>query len=102
MTDTPVSPWGEHTARARTWFETLRDRICAAFEAIEREAGSDACFTYTAWNRAHDGEPVENGGGGVQGGGVAFALPVGDARMPGPILLPHHPDDRAGLVDQIM
>lgn len=67
MTDTPVSPWGEHTARARTWFETLRDRICAAFEAIEREAGSDACFTYTAWNRAHDGEPVENGGGGVQG-----------------------------------
>jgi coproporphyrinogen III oxidase len=67
MTDTPVSPWGEHTARARTWFESLRDRICAAFEAIEREAGSDACFTYTAWNRAHDGEPVENGGGGVQG-----------------------------------
>lgn len=67
MTDTPVSPWGEHTARARTWFETLRDRICAAFEVIEREAGSDACFTYTAWNRAHDGEPVENGGGGVQG-----------------------------------
>jgi len=50
---------------ARLWFESLRDRICAAFEAIEREAGSDAAFTYTAWDRADpSGEP---GGGGVRG-----------------------------------
>lgn len=62
-----MSNWTDHTARARTWFESLRDRICAEFEAIEREAGSDARFTYTPWNREHEGETVENGGGGVQG-----------------------------------
>ncbi|MFT3967199.1 MAG: oxygen-dependent coproporphyrinogen oxidase [Sphingobium sp.] len=50
---------------ARTWFESLRDRICAEFEAIEREAGSDARFEYTAWNREND--PEARGGGGVRG-----------------------------------
>jgi coproporphyrinogen III oxidase len=50
---------------ARDWFESLRDRICAAFEAIEGEAGSDARFDYLAWDRADpDGSP---GGGGVRG-----------------------------------
>jgi coproporphyrinogen III oxidase len=51
--------------QARTWFETLRDRICAEFESIEREAGSDACFEYTAWQRPDDGG--NEGGGGVRG-----------------------------------
>lgn len=50
---------------ARAWFESLRDRICAAFEAIEREAGSDAAFAYTPWNR--DDDPDAQGGGGVRG-----------------------------------
>lgn len=50
---------------ARAWFESLRDRICAAFESIEREAGSDASFAYTPWNR--DNDPDARGGGGVQG-----------------------------------
>ena len=50
---------------ARSWFESLRDRICAEFEAIEREAGSDAAFEYTAWNR--DDDPAAQGGGGVRG-----------------------------------
>jgi coproporphyrinogen III oxidase len=51
--------------RARTWFESLRDRICAAFEEIEREAGSDAAFDYTSWDREDpSGAP---GGGGVRG-----------------------------------
>jgi len=52
-------------AAARSWFESLRDRICATFEGIEREAGSDARFAYTRWNR--DGDPDGKGGGGVQG-----------------------------------
>lgn len=51
--------------RARAWFEQLRDSICAEFEAIEREAGSDAAFDYIAWDRTDpSGEP---GGGGVRG-----------------------------------
>ncbi len=57
--------------RARVWFETLRDDLCAAFEALEdalpagapladRAAGR---FTRTAWSRTdHAGAP---GGGGV-------------------------------------
>jgi coproporphyrinogen III oxidase len=55
---------------ARDWFEALRDRICAAFEAIEREAGSDASFTFTPWDRTDaTGEPggAKSGGGGVRG-----------------------------------
>ncbi|USU04650.1 oxygen-dependent coproporphyrinogen oxidase [Sphingomonadaceae bacterium OTU29LAMAA1] len=50
---------------ARTWFESLRNRICAEFESIEREAGSDAAFDYIAWDRTDpSGAP---GGGGVRG-----------------------------------
>jgi len=59
---TPLDP---QQAAARGWFEALRDRICAAFEAIEREAGSDAAFAYTRWNR--DDDPTGAGGGGVRG-----------------------------------
>ena len=55
----------EQTQQARTWFESLRDSICAEFEAIEREAGSDAAFQYTPWNREE--EDNDNPGGGVQG-----------------------------------
>jgi coproporphyrinogen III oxidase len=58
-------------SRARAWFETLRDDICAAFEAVEdalpqgaplagRPAGR---FARTPWQRTdHSGAP---GGGGV-------------------------------------
>jgi coproporphyrinogen III oxidase len=48
---------------ARDWFEALRDRICAAFEEIEREAGGDAVFAFTPWER-------EDSTGGAGGGGV--------------------------------
>ncbi|NBC35184.1 oxygen-dependent coproporphyrinogen oxidase [Novosphingobium sp. FSY-8] len=63
---TPTPDWTASTATARAWFEHLRDSICAAFEAIEREAGSDAAFQYTPWTRdAVAGEA--DTGGGVQG-----------------------------------
>ncbi len=50
---------------ARDWFEALRTRICAEFEAIEAEGGGEARFAYTSWDRLDpDGAP---GGGGVRG-----------------------------------
>jgi coproporphyrinogen III oxidase len=55
----------DEQATARRWFEHMRDLICAEFEAIEREAGSDTAFDYLAWDRTDsDGSP---GGGGVRG-----------------------------------
>ncbi|MCL6250548.1 oxygen-dependent coproporphyrinogen oxidase [Altererythrobacter sp. KTW20L] len=60
-----MTDWTNQTAEARAWFEALRDRICAAFEAIEREAGSDASFEYLAWDRETD--DGADGGGGVRG-----------------------------------
>ncbi|MEM1194464.1 MAG: oxygen-dependent coproporphyrinogen oxidase [Pseudomonadota bacterium] len=60
-----MSEWAPHTARAKEWFESLRDQICAAFEAIEDEAGSPARFEYTPWEREEEGN--DNPGGGVQG-----------------------------------
>jgi coproporphyrinogen III oxidase len=54
---------------ARAWFEGLRDRICAAFEAIEDDApaalyaGAPGRFVRTPWSRTdHSGAA---GGGGV-------------------------------------
>jgi coproporphyrinogen III oxidase len=54
---------------AQAWFEGLRDRICAAFTAIEHEQDGPlshlppGAFVQTAWDRPnHDGRP---GGGGV-------------------------------------
>ena len=72
-----MTDWTPHTARAAQWFTTLRDAICAEFEAIEREAGSDARFTYTPWRRdavegttANDAAKdtgAKDTGGGTQG-----------------------------------
>jgi len=58
-------PLDGQQAAARQWFENLRDRICSTFESIEREAGSEASFSFTPWNR--DNDPEAAGGGGVQG-----------------------------------
>jgi len=61
----PMTDWQPYTARARDWFESLRDRICAEFEAIEAEAGSPAKFDYLAWERQEAGN--DSPGGGVRG-----------------------------------
>ena len=56
----------DRKARARAWFESLRDRICAAFETLEDNApsalydGEPGRFVLKPWTR-------EEGGGGVMG-----------------------------------
>jgi len=58
---------------ARCWFEALRDRLCAEFEAIEAEEDAPLAerppgrFVRTAWQR-----PTEDGSGG--GGGVMSVM----------------------------
>ena len=54
---------------ARSWFEILRDRLCAAFEAIEAAPIPGECgtappgrFDRTAWHRPN-GDGAEGGGG---------------------------------------
>ena len=44
-----MKPLDNQQQEARDWFEALRTRICDAFEAIEREAGSDASFQFIPW-----------------------------------------------------
>jgi coproporphyrinogen III oxidase len=70
MTQLPpqIDDW---RARARAWFEQLRDELCAAFERLEAELPAGApqserppgCFARTPWTRTdHSGAA---GGGGV-------------------------------------
>jgi coproporphyrinogen III oxidase len=72
MADAPFTPDPQQRA-AEQWFQSLRDRICAAFEALEDEGAglpaladapaSPGRFVRTAWQRTdHMGGP---GGGGV-------------------------------------
>ena len=55
-------------ATAKAWFESLRDDLCAEFEALEREAGAlysdgdQSSFEKTTWRR---GDGSEDLGGGV-------------------------------------
>ena len=60
-----MTPLDAEQSAARSWFEHLRDLICAEFVAIEREAGSEADFDYIAWDRTDPSS--EPGGGGVRG-----------------------------------
>ncbi|MBL4537671.1 MAG: oxygen-dependent coproporphyrinogen oxidase [Oceanicaulis sp.] len=60
----------DRRARAKAWFESLRDRICSAFEALEDVAdpklypGEAGRFERTPWVR---GDGDEELGGGVMG-----------------------------------
>ncbi len=60
----PIEATEDRRRRAQAWFETLRDRICAAFEALEDAApaslygSAPGRFERTPWTR-------EAGGGGV-------------------------------------
>ena len=58
----------DRKARARSWFEALRDQICQSFEKLENDApsplypGRAGRFVRTPWERTdHTGQP---GGGG--------------------------------------
>ena len=64
-----ISVIEDRKARARGWFEALRNDICLAFEKLEDEApaslypGDAGRFVRTPWQRTdHNGAP---GGGGV-------------------------------------
>jgi coproporphyrinogen III oxidase len=63
---------GQRKARARAWFEQLRDDICAEFERLEDEAlaalypGAPGRFVRTPWRRGD--------GSADQGGGVASMM----------------------------
>jgi coproporphyrinogen III oxidase len=69
MGDMDLSQLEARKARAKQWFESLRDDICAAFEALEAEAPAGlygdgpARIVRTPWTRTdQSGAP---GGGGV-------------------------------------
>ena len=76
-TDIARPPHERMKPDARAWFESLRDRLCAAFEAIEDQQAEPPCplapgiaagrFERQPWSR-----PTEDGGHG--GGGVISVM----------------------------
>ncbi|HUO88814.1 MAG TPA: oxygen-dependent coproporphyrinogen oxidase [Rhizomicrobium sp.] len=89
MTDAKLT--AEHKARARTWFESLRDKICAAFEKIEddytrgqlseRPAGR---FVRTPTTRTNDdGSPAGAGVMSVMKGRVFEKVAVNTSTVDG-------------------
>ena len=61
-----MTDFDDQQLAAQTWFQHLRDQLCAAFEALEDEHGGDTAagrFERSAWERPDpSGAP---GGGGV-------------------------------------
>ena len=73
------APLESHKAEAAAWFTTLRDRLCAEFEAIEDElsAGPKTAtppgrFERKAWSREDSSQP--NSSGSVLKGGGEMSL----------------------------
>ena len=69
----PASAPADRRALAQAWFETLRNRLCAAFEAIEdelaaagpadAEAPPPGRFRRSPWSRPDEAGEAEGGGG---------------------------------------
>ena len=90
-----ASTLDDRKARARAWFETLRDDICAAFEQLEDEAppalhpGAAGRFVRKAWERTDHsgakggGDPAgaEGKGGWLLHGHSHVAMASGGARV---------------------
>jgi coproporphyrinogen III oxidase len=79
--DHTTDPLVDHKARARAWFEDLRNQICAALEKLEDGLPEDAPlanmapgrFARTAWNRtdhASGNQDAASGSAPDLGGGV--------------------------------
>jgi coproporphyrinogen III oxidase len=68
-----ISRAEKQKSEARHWFEALRDDICQAFEALERDLPADAplggvapaTFTRAPWSRTDAAAGDGHGGGGV-------------------------------------
>ncbi|MFK7866964.1 MAG: oxygen-dependent coproporphyrinogen oxidase [Alphaproteobacteria bacterium] len=73
MTDKPPIANESQKAEAKAWFETLRDQICAKFEALEDRVplhpqidGIPAGrFQRSSWKREDQVDPTSDSGGGV-------------------------------------
>ena len=82
MTD--AAQLDDRNTRARAWFDSLRDRIVAAFEQLEDEApaelypGEPGRFELKPWVRAAGGGGVMGfmRGGRPAGGGERCVLPA--------------------------
>ncbi len=81
MTDLAPPPHAKLKDAARAWFESLRDRLCAAFEAIEdaAELEQPGRFARTAWTRQTPGStprssPGARAGYGSDGGGGVMSV----------------------------